>query len=70
MYYSYVVIEYVATSFSSARTDLAVKLLKKPPHYCTRLLLPPLSLPIVGIAGQTNIRADPPFHVGQDDVIY
>ncbi len=28
MYYSYVEIEYVATSFSSARTDLALKLLK------------------------------------------
>jgi hypothetical protein len=28
MYYSYVEIEYVATSFSPARTDLAVKLLK------------------------------------------
>jgi hypothetical protein len=29
MYYSYVEIEYVATSFSPARTDLALKLLKK-----------------------------------------
>ncbi len=28
MYYSYVEIEYVATSFSPARTDLALKLLK------------------------------------------
>ncbi len=28
MYYSYVEIEYVATSFSTARTDLALKLLK------------------------------------------
>jgi hypothetical protein len=28
MYYSYVEIEYVATSFSPARTDLAVKLLR------------------------------------------
>jgi hypothetical protein len=27
MYYSYVEIEFVATSFSPARTDLAVKLL-------------------------------------------
>ncbi len=27
MYYSYVEIDYVATSFSPARTDLAVKLL-------------------------------------------
>jgi hypothetical protein len=27
MYYSYIEIEYVATSFSPARTDLAVKLL-------------------------------------------
>jgi hypothetical protein len=31
MYYSYVEIEYVATSFSPARTDLAVKLLMT--HY-------------------------------------
>jgi hypothetical protein len=29
MYYSYVEIEYVATSFSPARTDLALKLLIK-----------------------------------------
>jgi hypothetical protein len=29
MYYSYVAIEYVATSFSPAKTDLAVKLLMK-----------------------------------------
>jgi hypothetical protein len=29
MYYSYVEIEYVATSFSPARTDLALKLLMK-----------------------------------------
>jgi hypothetical protein len=28
MYYSYVEIEYIATSFSPARTDLALKLLK------------------------------------------
>ena len=28
MYYSYVEIEYVATSFSPSRTDLAVKLLR------------------------------------------
>jgi hypothetical protein len=28
MYYSYIKIEYVATSFSPARTDLALKLLK------------------------------------------
>jgi hypothetical protein len=29
MYYSYIEIEYVATSFSPARTDLAFKLLRK-----------------------------------------
>ncbi len=29
MYYSYVEIEYVATSFSPARTDLALKLLSQ-----------------------------------------
>jgi hypothetical protein len=33
MYYSYVEIEYVATSFSPARTDLALKLLS-----CTSLI--------------------------------
>jgi hypothetical protein len=35
MYYSYVEIEYVATSFSPARTDLALKLLirEKPAEY-------------------------------------
>jgi hypothetical protein len=30
----------------------------------------PLSLPILGIAGQTNILSDPPFHVDHDDAIY
>ncbi len=29
MYYSYLEIEYIATSFSPARTDLALKLLKE-----------------------------------------
>ncbi len=29
MYYSYIEIEYVATSFSPARTDLALKLLNR-----------------------------------------
>ncbi len=33
MYYSYVEIEYVATSFSPARTDLALKLLTEPQYY-------------------------------------
>ncbi len=35
MYYSYVEIEYVDTSFSPARTDLAVKLLRFPPFFST-----------------------------------
>jgi hypothetical protein len=35
MYYSYVEIEYIATSFSPARTDLALKLLKA--HSVARL---------------------------------
>jgi hypothetical protein len=30
----------------------------------------PLSPPIIGIAGQTNILSDPLFHVGHDDAIY
>jgi hypothetical protein len=33
MYYSYVEIEYVATSFSPARTDLALKLLRRLEEY-------------------------------------
>jgi hypothetical protein len=36
MYYSYVEIEYVATSFSPARTDLALKLLRKPLTWTAR----------------------------------
>jgi hypothetical protein len=44
MYYSYVEIEYVATSFSSARMDLAVKLLRKIVSYLTK----------------THLRAKPP----------
>jgi hypothetical protein len=32
MYYSYVEIEYIATSFSLARTDLALKLLSRMRH--------------------------------------
>jgi hypothetical protein len=35
MYYSYVEIEYVATIFSPARTDLALKLLKKKYQHTT-----------------------------------
>ncbi len=34
MYYSYVEIEYVATSFSPARTDLALKLLIDHDQFC------------------------------------
>jgi hypothetical protein len=34
MYYSYIEIEYVATSFSPARTDLALKLLKPIKTFC------------------------------------
>ncbi len=34
MYYSYVEIEYIATSFSPARTDLALKLLTKSCKSC------------------------------------
>jgi hypothetical protein len=44
MYYSYVEIEYVATSFSPARTDLALKLLRKIVLYLTK----------------THLRAEPP----------
>ncbi len=42
MYYSYVEIEYVATSFSPARTDLALKLLsiqQSANILCDRLVL-------------------------------
>jgi hypothetical protein len=37
MYYSYVEIEYVATSFSPARTDLALKLLTLASFYFAKL---------------------------------
>ncbi len=37
MYYSYVEIEYVATSFSPARTDLALKLLTTVPIMITKM---------------------------------
>jgi hypothetical protein len=37
MYYSYVEIDYVATSFSPARTDLALKLLICYQLFCTLL---------------------------------
>jgi hypothetical protein len=39
MYYSYVEIEYVTTSFSPARTDLAVELLSDPPHSSFKKLI-------------------------------
>jgi hypothetical protein len=39
MYYSYVEIEYVATSFSPARTDLALKLLKHESGKCRMCML-------------------------------
>ncbi len=42
--------------------------LKQPPQYPP--IDTPLSPPIVGIAGQTNILSDPPFHVGHDDAIH
>jgi hypothetical protein len=41
MYYSYVEFEYVATSFSPARTDLAVKLFEPQECECTKLREPP-----------------------------
>jgi hypothetical protein len=37
MYYSYVEIEYIATSFSPARTDLALKLLRMDSHSFDKL---------------------------------
>jgi hypothetical protein len=46
MYYSYVEIEYVATSFSPARTDLALKLLKT--HITTQHIVTKYSLPGFG----------------------
>jgi hypothetical protein len=40
----------------------------------TPLLYPPidtpLSPPVLGIAGQTNIPSNPPFHVDHDNAIY
>ncbi len=49
MYYSYVEIEYVATSFSPARTDLALKLLKaKKAQSLTLWLLQQLIMQLAG----------------------
>ncbi len=39
MYYSYVEIEYVATSFSPARTDLALKLLSTKKEFLSTISL-------------------------------
>jgi hypothetical protein len=58
MYYSYVEIEYVATSFSPARTDLAVKLLTSDQVYQWRLLLEEYGPKIVFIKGIHNTMAD------------
>ncbi len=63
MYYSYVEIEYVATSFSPARTDLALKLLR-PQHIFFCLEIAPshtlrrghLSSPILPIANTTDFH--------------
>ncbi len=40
MYYSYIEIEYIATSFSPARMDLALKLLMVSPNFMAFLVLP------------------------------
>jgi hypothetical protein len=45
MYYSYVEIEYVATSFSPARTDLALKLLSNFREVNRRLVRKPFPIP-------------------------
>jgi hypothetical protein len=52
MYYSYIEIEYVATSFSPARTDLAVKLLNT--LEATHVRMPKMMLP----ATQTSCLKD------------
>ncbi len=58
MYYSYVEIEYVATSFSPARTDLALKLLTSDQVYRWRLLLEKYKPEIIYIKGIHNTVAD------------
>jgi hypothetical protein len=45
MYYSYVEIEYVATSFSPVRTDLALKLLSDFQEVNKRLVRKPFLVP-------------------------
>jgi hypothetical protein len=44
MYYSYVEIEYVATSFSPARMDLALKLLKGPGQDLSNFQMAPIPI--------------------------
>ncbi len=72
MYYSYVEIEYVATSFSPARTDLALKLLKSTFQMLTdQLFLAHPSVTqmsndvhLLGVAGAAGMLAGvlPPSH--------
>ncbi len=56
MYYSYVEIEYVATSFSPARTDLAVKLLSTTP-------------PLPRIFASEALQKQTPKTCGMEDVV-
>jgi hypothetical protein len=57
MYYSYVEIEYLATRFSPARTDLALKLLTSDHVYQLRLLLEEYGPKIVYIKSIHNTIA-------------
>jgi hypothetical protein len=52
MYYSYVEIEYVATSFSPARTDLALKLLTQQQQYHKRTTLRTMNIPLQSIRSE------------------
>jgi hypothetical protein len=67
MYYSYVEIEYVATSFSPARMDLAVKLLTAI-RFWREQKLPPHRIPTVGIVKKvpstTNTTIHKDYHHG------
>jgi hypothetical protein len=62
MYYSYVGIEYVATRFSPARTDLALKLLSSSSVRCRRVNLQtntPFDLRILAVSADPVSMAGP-----------
>jgi hypothetical protein len=60
MYYSYVEIEYVATSFSPARTDLALKLLNQELVTTTATVTSTMQIMEYHVKYNTTIALNPP----------